>query len=178
MNLIILYFYSHLLEFILLIIGSLYGYGLLKNKKDVDTLNDDSRWRSALDIRNTEISDLNAQIIAQAKKYDDLLLAQSKRYDATIVSLQSQITALSLQVKTLQEKNDVLVNTISGRDILETVVADQNKIAESINRFDILLSKDGLLNKFIQNDNLIMAGIEDIKKNLEMNKRIRDRRDK
>ena len=142
---------------VVVLTGVFYGIGVAKNRKDIDAINDNGKWESALNIRNVEISDLKAQ-----------MLDQQKRHDATLVSLQGQITALQLQVKGLQEKNDVLANTVSGRDILVEVVAEQKNISDSLIKFDVLLSNDGLLSQFMKNDSLMMAGIEEIKGILSM----------
>jgi hypothetical protein len=157
------YFIAIFLSVVVVAVGFVYGSGTLSNKKKLDTLQDDSKWQSALNIRNVEIADLKAQMLDQAK-----------RYDAIIVSLQAQITALQVQIKKLMDDKEVLANTVSGRDLLEEVSAEQKKIADSLARFDILLSKDGLLNKFVENDTLMMIGIEDIKKSLSLTKRVRD----
>ncbi len=164
---IVTYIGDHIFEVLVVMIGALYGFGTLRNKKDIDDLNDNSRWETALNIRNVEITDLKAQ-----------LLDQRKRYDATVVSLQSQITALQLQVKDMMEKNEVLANTVSGRDLLIEVIADQKKIAESLIKFEVLLGTEGILHQFINNDNKMLSDLEDIKKTLSIGKRHSDKKTK
>ena len=93
------------------------GIGVLRNKKDLDALNDNNKWEAALNIRNIEITDLKSKLVEQ-----------QKNHDAEIVALQTQITALQLQVKTLLEKNDILAQTVTGRDILGIIAKEMEPI--------------------------------------------------
>lgn len=105
---------SHLSDVALLIVGALYGVGILKNHKDVDTINDDKKWESALRIRDTTIADLTAELDRQKSRH------------------QSELATMQEQLAALQQRVEVLSNTVSGRDMLIDVVKDQKLIITGV----------------------------------------------
>lgn len=105
---------THLSEMALLIVGALYGVGILKNRKDVDTLNDDKKWESALRIRDTTIADLTAELDRQKSRH------------------KSELSTMQDQIALLQQQVAVLSNTVSGRDMLVELMKDQKIIITSV----------------------------------------------
>ncbi len=105
---------DHGIDIVIIMVGFIYGLGILKNRKDVDTINDDKKWESALKIRDTTIADLTAEIARQKDRHF------------------GELSAMQTQIDTLKQQVDVLSNTVSGRDILIDVAKDQKLIITSV----------------------------------------------
>ena len=113
---------AHILDIALLVVGALYGFGILKNRNDVDSLNDDKKWESALKIRDTTIEDLTNQLNQQKARHE------------------GELSTMQLQIETLQQQVKVLSNTISGRDILIELVKGQKTIVSDLSEIKSAMS--------------------------------------
>lgn len=113
---------NHIVDIALLVVGALYGIGILKNRKDVDTLNDDKKWESALKIRDTTIADLTNALESQKARH------------------QGELSSMQIQIDTLQQQVNVLSNTVSGRDILIELVKEQKIIVSGIDEIKAAMS--------------------------------------
>lgn len=138
---------------ILIIGGGVYIYSSYRKSNQISDDETISKYKEAVNIRDIEINDLK-------KKIEEI----QKSHIEAMTSMQNQVNLLQAQINSLSNEKKTLQDTVTGAKTLE-------QIMKMLVKFDELLGKGGLLERFAENDISMMGDLRDIKNALDIKKR-------
>lgn len=97
------------------------------------------------DILRKLNDDLKLEMKEMQRRHDRELTELRTTHEKQSTAMQTQINALEVQIQSLKEANQVLQNTVTGKEILE-------KIQETLAPVPGLFAPDGVLAEFAKKD--------------------------
>lgn len=127
--------------------GALITYLWAQNKKGgFDGLKDSN------DILRKLNDDLKSQLSEQQLKHEKDATLARETYEKQLAAMQKQIDSLQTQVRSLEQANNVLQNTVTGKDVL-------TQIQQTLENFATILP---IIEEFKKNDQLIIGMISQL----------------
>jgi len=98
--------------------------------------------QEAVKARDLTISDLQNQITAMQKQHSLEMIAMQKQHSLEMIAMNTRIETINSQMKSVEQANQVLSNTVTGKEILADIQSSLLTFKPYAAAFDLFIEND------------------------------------